>query len=375
MVFVRKLKKLDMFMLLLVLGLTLIGTMAIYEATKGTKLDGLHWTNVKLFGVFLVPMLLAATIDYRIFISKIAYFLYGIGIVLLLLVHQFGENINGATRWLSIGSFQLQPSELAKIFTVMLAAYLLHRRAGERLRVIHDIVPVCLVFAVPILLIMKQPDLGTALVFVGVMLGMLWLGNVRAIYMAICIGAVVAAVTTVYWLYHNNFELLTTLVADHQISRIQTFIDPASDPDKSWHVNNAIIAIGSGGLSGDTALFFQKGFIPYVYSDSIFVAIGEKYGFLGSAVLLMLYFLLIYRMAIIVKDSRDLAGSFLVVGIMGMLVFQIFVNIGMHIGLVPLTGISLPFISYGGSTMLTNMIAVGLALSVHVHKDEYAVEL
>lgn len=374
MVLLNKLKKMDKFTLMVMVVLIAVGTLAVYDATVGTKLDGLHIENLILFGLFLIPMLFIMLLDYHIWVGKLSYVLYGIGIIMLVLVQLIGENANGAVRWLSFGSFQIQPSELVKVFTVVLAAHLLHRRKGEALRIFQDILPLCLIFLVPIVLILKQPDLGTALVFVGILLGLLWIGNVRGLYMLLVVGGAALAIWGVFWLYHSDYELLSKLVKPHQLARIESFIDPASDPDKSWHVNNALTAIGSGGMGGSEVSFYQKGFIPYVYSDSIFVVIGEKYGFVGSAILLMLYFLLIYRMAIIVKDSRELAGSYLVAGLMGMFIFQIFVNIGMHLGLVPLTGISLPFISYGGSTLLTNMAAIGLVQSVHIHKNTIVLE-
>ncbi|GGH37786.1 FtsW/RodA/SpoVE family cell cycle protein [Paenibacillus segetis] len=370
MTIIRKIANLDKLVLFIVLCLIAIGTIAIYGATTETNLDGLHITNLYLFGAFCIPMLLLALFDYQILLGKLSYLFYGIGIGMLVLVKFTGENINGAVRWLSIGHFQLQPSEIAKICTVMLVAHVLSKREGAKLRIIQDLLPVCLIFIIPILLIMKQPDLGTALVFVGVLLSMLWMGNIRSLYMVLFISIMAVTIGTILWLYYANFELLSKVTEPHQLSRIQTFLDPTSDPDKSWHVKNAIIAIGSGGMTGSDGFFLRKGYIPYAYSDSIYVVIGEKYGFLGSAVLLLLFFLLVYRMVQIVMDSRDLGGSYLVIGLMGMFVFQIFVNIGMHIGLVPLTGISLPFISYGGSSLLSNMIAIGLVLSVSVHKDE-----
>ncbi|EJW15983.1 cell cycle protein, FtsW/RodA/SpoVE family [Paenibacillus alvei DSM 29] len=134
-------------------------------------------------------------------------------------------------------------------------------------------------------------------------------------------------------------------------------------------------AIGTGGLSGSDGFYMDRGFIPYAYSDSIYVVIGEKYGFLGSSVLLLLYFMLIYRIFLIANTSMNLAGGYLVIGLVGMIVFQVFVNIGMHIGLVPLTGLSLPFISYGGSSMLTNMLTIGLVMSVHIHKDTVPLQM
>ncbi|RKP55014.1 rod shape-determining protein RodA [Cohnella endophytica] len=369
MTFIRMLNKLDTLILFFLACLITIGTVAIYDATSGTKLDGLHINNLMLFGSFCVPMLLIAFFDYRFLVSKLAYLLYGIGIVMLVLVKFKGESLNGSSRWLSIGSFQFQPSELAKLFTILLVAHMLHKRTGEKLRLFKDVLPVTVIVLVPFFLILKQPDLGTALVFVGILLGMLWMGNIRAIYMILLVGFVSVLIGLILWLYHADYELLTRFVQPHQLARIQTFLDPTSDPNKSWHVINAINAIGTGGLSGGSGYFSEHGFIPYVYSDSIYVIIGERYGFMGSAVLLMLYFLMIYRMIITIMESKRHAGCYVVVGIISMLVFQIFVNIGMHIGLLPLTGISLPFISYGGSSLLINMIAIGLVLSVKIHDD------
>ncbi|MGG4345847.1 FtsW/RodA/SpoVE family cell cycle protein [Paenibacillus lautus] len=366
--------KLDKSMLFIILCLVAIGTIAIYGATVDTNLEGLHISYLYLFGAFCIPMLVLALLDYRVLLGKISYVLYGIGIGMLVLVKFTGENINGAVRWLSIGSFQLQPSELAKLFTVLLIAHLLGKREGAQLRFVQDILPICIIFMIPIILIMQQPDLGTSLVFVGALLSMLWVGNIRSLYMILFISIMIITVGIILWLYYANFELLSKIVEPHQMSRIQTFLDPASDPDKSWHVNNAKYAIALGGLTGSDVSFLRRGFVPYAYSDSIYVVIGEEYGFLGSAVLLLLYFLLMYRMVHIVKVSRELAGSYLVTGLIGMLVFQVFVNIGMHIGLVPLTGISLPFISYGGSSLLSNMIAIGLVLSVKFHKDDIYIE-
>lgn len=375
MIFLDKLKKIDKAMLLIIICLNAIGTVAVYGATAGTKLEGLHKSSLLLFGLSMLLLVLASIFNYRIILGKFIYILYAFGIGMLAFVQFKGENINGAVRWLSIGSFQLQPSELVKIFTILLVADMLSKRQGKKLRLIQDVAPVCLIFLLPILFIIKQPDLGTALVFVGVLFSMLWMGNIRLRYMFIFLSTVVIIIGTIIWLYYANHELLSTVIKPHQMSRIQTFLDPSSDPDKSWHVKNAMMAIGSGSLTGDEGFFLEQGYIPYAYSDSIFVVIGEKYGFLGSAVLLLLYFILITRLINIVIESKDLAGSYLVIGITAMFVFQIFVNIGMHIGLVPLTGISLPFISYGGSSLMTNMIAIGLVLSVKLHKDEITILL
>jgi rod shape determining protein RodA len=366
----KKIAKLDRSILYIVASLVAIGTVAIYGATTDTRLEGLQINYLYLFASFCIPMTLVALVDYKILLGKLSYLLYGVGIGLLVLVKLVGENLNGAVRWLNIGSFQLQPSELAKICTVLLIAHLLGKREGKQLRFFQDLVPVCLVFLIPFILIMDQPDLGTALVFVGILLSMLWIGNIRALYMILILGTVMITIGTILWLYYANFDLLSKIVEPHQLSRIQAFLDPSSDPNKSWHVKNAMIAIGSGGLTGGEGTSLRKGYIPYAYSDSIYVVIGEMYGFIGSAVLMLLYLLLVYRMIFVALESRERAGAYIVTGFIAMFIFQVSVNIGMHIGLLPLTGISLPFISYGGSSLLTNMIAIGLVLSVKVHKDE-----
>lgn len=372
MIYIRKLKKVDRPTVIFMLALIVIGTIAVYGATSGTKLDGLYVNNIVLFAVFTIPTLLVAVFDYTLLMGAVSYVLYGIGLALLLLVMFVGENINGAVRWLSIGSFQLQPSELVKIAAVLVTCNLLQKRSGNKLRFIHDLLPIGAVFFVPAFIIMKQPDLGTALVFVGVLPVMLWMGNIRVLHMLLLLASMALPVGGVCWLYFANYDILANLLKPHQLSRIETFLEPGLDPDKSWHVNNAMNAIGSGQMNGNSGFYVDRGYIPYAYSDSIYVVIGEKFGFIGSAVLLLLFYLLIFRMLYIARESRDLAGSYLVVGLAGMLLFQIFVNIGMHIGLMPLTGISLPFISYGGSSLLANMLCIGLVLSVHIHKDDIA---
>ncbi|MCQ6560192.1 FtsW/RodA/SpoVE family cell cycle protein [Paenibacillus mendelii] len=371
---IRKFKQIDTVMLFIVACLIGIGTVAIYSATEGTKYEGLHSNNIMLAGALIVPLLLISVVDYRIIVNKFAYVLYGIGILTLALVLFNGTDINGAERWLSIGSVQIQPSEIAKITTIIMVAHMLHKRNGKKLRLLKDIVPICLVFLLPVLFILKQPDLGTSIVFVGMMIGMIWMGNIRASQMIVAIIIGVVVVGTVIWMFYAKNETLSKVVKPHQMARIQTFLDPASDPDKAWHVVNSKNAIGSGAMQGEgfkNGFYIRNGFIPYAYSDSIYVVIGEEFGFLGSAVLLLLYFGLIYRMVLIAVESKHLSGSYIIVGVICMLVLQTFENIGMHIGLLPLTGIALPFISYGGSSLLTNIIAIGLVLSVKIHRNEY----
>ncbi|QHT62323.1 rod shape-determining protein RodA [Paenibacillus lycopersici] len=365
-------RKPDFWTVINFLALVAFGFAAVYKATSGTNLDGLHKSDMSLFAVFCIPMMVTAFIDYRIWIGKLAYVLYAMSIGLLLLVKFIGEDINGAVRWLNVGSLQLQPSELAKLFTIMLAASWLQRRKGQSLRLVKDLLPLFIIFIIPTYLIMSQPDLGTALVFVGIFFTLMWIANTRLPHVLGLLGSIACIVATIVQLYYHNHELLAKIIKPHQMARIQTFLDPNSDPNKSYHVAHAQIAIGIGGLKGDGGQYVQQGFVPYAYSDSIFTVVSENFGFIGNALLIALFFMLIYRITLIMLESRDVGGTYLVAGIAGMILFQIFVNIGMHIGFLPLTGISLPFISYGGSSLLTNMIAIGLVLSVKMHNEDEA---
>ncbi|MGG3837236.1 FtsW/RodA/SpoVE family cell cycle protein [Paenibacillus thiaminolyticus] len=369
----RKWKRLDPLLLWLVLCFMAISTIVVYSATVNTKYEGMHMDNIKLYVVLFIPLLVTAWFDYRIVVRYLSVILYVIGIGLLLLVMFKGVNINGSTRWIAIGSQQFQPSEFMKLFIILLLARLLGRRDGETLRLFQDIVPLGLVVAVPMYLIYKQPDLGTTIVFVSIFVAMLWMANARLSHMIVGLSTASAAVGTILVLYYHNRDLLIKLIKPHQFSRIEAFLDPASNPDGGWHVMNSIRAIGSGNFSGDGFLkgfFVHNGYIPYSYSDSIFVVIGEEFGFLGSACLILLFFALIYRMVLIAGTCKDLEGAYLIIGIIAMFTLQIFENIAMHIGLMPLTGLSLPFISYGGSSLLTNMISIGLVISVKIHQEE-----
>lgn len=222
-------------------------------------------------------------------------------------------------------------------------------------------------------MVLNQPDLGTAIVFVCIFIGMLWIGNIRIKHSLAGLVALVALIGGITALYFVDVPLFNKIVKPHQLHRIQTFINPSADPDQSYHVVNSMTAVSSGGLMGEGYLqghMIHGGFIPYDYADSIYVVIGEEFGFTGSAVLLLLYFILIYRMIRIAMDSEDLAGSYLVIGVISMFTLQIFENIAMHIGLMPLTGIALPFVSYGGSSLMTNMLSMGLVLSVRLHSPK-----
>jgi len=372
---IRKIKRLDYIIFIILACLTVVSTLMIYSATSNTAYEGMYRSNLILIGVFCIPLMMVAFIDYRIITRFFSHGLYALGIGLLVFTMYYGVDIYNSKRWVMIAGVQFQPSELVKIFVIILLAHLFSKREGENLRLIKDVIPVGILTLIPVYFVLKQPDLGTSLVFFGILLGMLWMSNIRMTHMVVFLFILASVISLVIWLYYSDTDLLSKMIKPHQMARIQTFLEPTKDPDNSWHVLNSIMAVSTGELSGKGFLngyFVQNGFIPVLYSDSIFVVIGEEYGFLGSASLLLLYFILIYRMILIAMEATDRSGRYIVIGIISMWVVQIFENIGMHIGLLPLTGIALPFISYGGSSLLTNMISIGLVLSVRLYQEPTA---
>lgn len=368
----RKAAQLDFTILFIVGFFMIVSTFVIYSATTGTKYEGFHLKNLVLYLAFFVPVFLLALFDYRMLVSRLAYVLYGVGVLLLIMVKLFGKDINGSIRWIDLKVIQFQPSELMKIFVILVIARILNNRQGEPLRLLQDILPILGLTFIPLVFILTQPDLGTSIVFIGILIGMLWIGNVRFVHILLGAAAIAVLGALLVGLYYVDFDLFSKIIKPHQLSRIQTFLDPSGDADQGWHVLNSIVAISTGEMYGKGFLqgdYIQQGYIPYDYADSIYVVIGEEFGFLGSAVLLIAYFILIYRMVLIAINSRSLSGSFITVGIVSMFTLQIFENIAMHTGLMPMTGIALPFISYGGSSLLTNMLCIGIVLSIKIHQS------
>lgn len=375
----NKLKKMDWGILGILVLLMIMSVVVVYSATVGTKYAGSEVKQLIFYGVGFLAIITATVFDYRI-VLKGWHVLYGIGVLLLILVYFFGANINGARGWFEITKgFTVQPAEIVKILLIIGIAYLMGRRQGDKLTFTRDLVPIGTFVLLPFALVMIQPDLGNAIIYLVILIGMLWIGNVKYTHVLIGLSALVACSI----LFLSLFNLFNTEIKDYLIAkekkhwyeRINTFVHPeTATADESHQAVNAKIAIGSGGLSGDGYLqgdMKNGGFVPYPYSDSIFVVIGEEFGFTGAAILLILYFLLIYRMIVIAFQCYDRKASYIVIGIVSMFVFQVFQNVGMMIGLMPITGITLPFISYGGSSLLLNMLCVGLVFSIKAHQEKY----
>jgi rod shape determining protein RodA len=349
------------------IALAAIGLFAIYSATHqslaAVDLDPGRFVKrqVTFLAVGLVVLLLAASFDYRL-LKVYAGIIYVSSLVLLLLVRTpLGTSVKGAQRWFELFGFQLAPSEIAKIALIaMLAAFLSEIRGDLTLR---DVFRASGLAAIPAFLVFLQPDLGTSIVFAAILVGMLVVAGARARYLGIL--ALTAAVLIV-----SGFQV--GLVREYQIERLTAFLDPGSADAAALHNREqAEIAIGSGGLTG---VGFLQGtqtnldFVPEQHTDFVFTVVGEEFGFVGAFSLLLLYALLLWRAIRIALISRDPFGTLLATGIVSMLALQIFVNIGMNVGIMPITGIPLPFVSYGGSSLLLNCFAIGLLLNVHMRR-------
>lgn len=361
-------RHLDPTLLLVTMLLTAFGAVMIFSVTSGTlrteDLDvALFLKRQVMFAIAgTIVLLVVSFFDYRI-LRGLAPFLYGATILALLLVlSPLGDENLGARRWISFGAFQAQPSELTKIvLIVVIAAYLAERRAEVTAR---DVLIVIGLMVVPSALIYLEPDLGTMMVVVALTGALLLVGGARLRHFVV-LGAIGAVMVAAF--------LQFGLLRQYQLDRLTAFLDPNPDVQSiGYNLLQSKIAIGSGGIEGQG--LEQKltqtslDFVPEQHTDFIFTAVGEQLGFIGSASLLALFAFLIWRALRIAAMSRDMFGTLLATGIAALWAFQIFVNVGMTMGIMPITGIPLPFMSYGGSSLVTNYVAVGLLLNVHMRR-------
>lgn len=376
-----KLKRMDWIIVLILLGFMAISYLLIQSAIQNNlfyKHTAMDQKMIVFYGLGFVVLFGMAFINYRILL-KLWVVIYLIGITSLALVLKFGKLTNGARSWFELsGSLNFQPAELMKLFLIIAIAGFIGYRKGETLRLGQDILPIGLIVLIPFSLVLIQPDLGNAMIYLVILLGMLWIGNIKYSFVFI----ITTIAVGLFFLFLSLFQTYHEPISDflksqhktHWIERIDTFLDKdAVSQKESYHLINSQIAIGSGGLLGDgykEGNSLQNGRIPYAFSDSVFVVIGEEFGFVGSSALLLLYFLLVYRMILIAIQCNHLSGSLIITGIVSMLVFQIFQNVGMFLGILPITGITLPFISYGGTSLLINMLCIGIVHSIRIHHEQ-----
>jgi rod shape determining protein RodA len=304
-----------------------------------------------------------ARVDYSRF-RELRVGIYTAMIALIVLVLMLGEATRGSRRWIDLPFFTFQPSELGKVLLILtLAAFVLDRaRNGSERRTTIRILALGLL---PAALVFIQPDLGTALVYGVITLAVLFIAGVRWTHFAALVGGFVAAVLIVLVLAPAAG---VTILAPYQQDRLTAFLHPSDDPaDSSYQINQALIAVGSGGKTGrgDDATQTQNGFLPERQTDFIFAVVGERFGFVGAAFLLFLYALLFWRALRAMTLSKNLYGSMIAGAIAAMLMFQVFVNIGMNLGIMPITGIPLPLMSSGGSSVIVTFLALGLLQSIY----------
>lgn len=389
------------------LALVIIGLVAIYSSTisnplgKGNfekQLIALGASTVAFFVVYLFPTK---------FFRMMTVPSYAFSIFLLIIVLIIGKSAGGAKSWITFGGFSFQPSEYAKISSVMMIAYYLSKQSTN-LENLKDIFIVLAIGLAPVGLIMLEPDLGSSFVFFGMILILLFWSGISLFGMFVVLSPALVSVASLFGIYYMLISLVAVLalliyfkkdlflsgsilgfniasgffvdyvydiLSPHQQKRIQSFIDPMADPlGSGYNAIQAKVAIGSGGLWGKGFLSgnqTQLQFIPEQWTDFIYCVIGEEFGFVGSIILLALFLFLFLRILRIASMAKESYLSFVIVGILSVYFIHFLINIGMAIGIMPVIGIPLPFISYGGSSLLINMIMIGIVQNIYRTRKQY----
>lgn len=351
----RNLKTVDWVLVLIPILISFGGLATIYSITFGSDQVSLAWRQLIWLSLGIVIMILLSRYDYR-GLRSLSPIIYIFCLILLVSVVFLGTIQLGARRWIDLGIFQLQPSELAKLGAVILLGGLLSSWQKVGLR---QIMTWLLVIGIPFLLVIGQPDFGTAIIILGIGLLMLVFSAIRRRFLAIVLAAF-AVLAPIVW-----FTL-----RDYQRQRLLVFIDPSRDPfGAGYNVLQSLIAVGSGGLFGrglGQGPQSQLNFLPIAHSDFIFAGWAEATGLIGSIILIGLFVALILRTLVIAKHAPDRFGMFLGLGIAAVFFLQILINIGMNLGLLPVTGVPLPFFSYGGTMIIVNFAAIGILQSIHL---------
>lgn len=341
-----------------------IGMVALFSASQSTDYDSFikqgQWILISIPVLIIVTM-----VDYN-FIAKLSPYFYGIFMILLIAV-LFTEPINGATSWFDIGGASLQPGELSKVFVILFLSYMickLQERGKKEINKLWKLAVSLLIVMVPVLLIVKQPDYGTAMAFIMALIFMLFVAGIDKKYIIIAFAVVIVAVPLLYLF----------VLPEHAKTRIDVYLNPELDPrGAGYNIIQSKLAIGAGQLFGMGLLKgnqTQLGFLYPKTTDFIFSVIGEELGFVVGAGIIVLYVILITKAIYVAKTAKDIEGSYIAAGIAGIFFFHMLENIGMTMGLLPITGIPLPFVSYGGSSLLSNIIMIGILLNISSRRQK-----
>ena len=350
---IQTIKNLDLTIIIPVILLIIFSVISIYSATYGET--NIYWKKQLIFGVLSIIVILVFTfIDYKKVLNLAPYF-YIFGILMLLYVKLFGITILGARRWINIGIGTIQPSEFMKFIIIITVAYMLH--TAKIPITWKDVLKILIVIAIPFILILKQPDLGTALSLLFPIVFILFLAEIDKKYI---IGSILTILIASPFIYSS--------LEDYQKKRIQALFNPEADPTgTAYHLIQSKIAIGSGGLYGKGFLQGTQSkllFLPEKHNDFIFASISEEWGFVVSITLVLVFFYLSVKILYWGQKVKDKPAKFICYGVGGLIAVQAFVNIAMTMGIAPVVGITLPFLSYGGSSLLSFAMMIGLVSSI-----------
>jgi rod shape determining protein RodA len=352
----------DWALLAMVLALCAVSVFEIYSATLHTKYAGYHIKQLLWIAAGVVAMFIFAKIDYHQLLDWVPW-AYGVCLVALVAVLAVGHKVLGARRWIGIGSMRFQPSEWVKLVLILAVARYFANLGGRSLTW-KDILKAFALVGIPMILVIRQPDLGTTLTYTPILFAGLFLGGIslrQALILLTCGAVLVTGVWT-----------SGKMLKPYQKARLTSFLNPDNDPKGTgYQIRQSLIAVGSGGVWGKGAAKgtqTQGDFLPIPHADFIFAAFSEEHGFVGALLVLLLYFFILMRLIQNAQTAADLSGALIIMGVVAVLTFQIAVNVGMVIGFMPVTGIPLPLMSYGGSSVLFTFLALGAAMNVRMRR-------
>jgi len=353
----------DWVLLTFVLIICALGIIEIYSATRNTKFDDANLQIKQIYWILagIVIMFIVSLVNYQVLLDNV-HWMYGAAIVSLLAVMIFGRRYLGAKRWIAMpGGWHFQPSEWVKLILILtMAKYFAEYH--EREMPFREVIKAGAIVAIPMLMVLKQPDLGTSLTYLPIAIMALFLGGMKIKHVAVIV-VIAGVLMPVVWM---------KVLKPYQKDRLVSFVEPEADAKGAgYQVIQSLVAVGSGGLWGKgiaKGSQTQGQFLPVTHTDFIFAAWSEEHGFVGAAAALLLYFLVLMRLIHNAQTAPDRAGTFVVMGVVAVLTFHILVNVGMVVGFMPVTGIPLPLMSYGGSSILFMFLALGIVMNVRMRR-------